>query len=172
MNEVMWYLIRATGTVAYILLYLSVMLGLLAMVYKEAKTNMKNIMMLHEPLGNWALIVTMGHFLFLFLDSYKSFTLKELLIPFATTYEPLAMALGIFALYFLVATVILTKFRKKIGMKLWKKTHILTPVLYVIVTIHAVMIGTDFKLFTTLLLQVFIPFCMFSLAIWQRFEKA
>lgn len=140
-----WYFIRATGTVAYFLLYLSVITGLYSQVRKKRKQKVNGTLYLHESLSNWALILVIGHLGFLLIDSYLKFQWNELLIPFHTTYKPFAMALGTLALYSLIVTVLTSKARKKIGYQRWRKLHALNPFLYILVTVHGLLIGTDFQ---------------------------
>lgn len=140
-----WYIIRATGTVAYISLYLSVIIGLYSQVQKMRKQKITITLHLHESLSNWAFILVLGHLGFLLIDSYISFNWMEVLIPFATNYKPLPMALGIFSLYFLIMTIITSKARKKIGYQRWRRLHALNPIMYAMVTIHGLLIGSDFQ---------------------------
>lgn len=140
-----WYTIRATGTVAYLLLYLSVMFGLYSQVQKKRKKKINGVLYLHESLSNWALILTCGHLGILLIDSYTGFKWTELLIPFATTYETIPMALGILGFYFLILTMITSKLRKQIGYQRWRTLHALNPILYIFVTLHTLWQGTDFS---------------------------
>ncbi|MCM2533230.1 ferric reductase-like transmembrane domain-containing protein [Neobacillus pocheonensis] len=140
-----WYAIRATGTVAYLLLYLAVLTGLYSMVQKKRKKKINGIIHLHEALSNWSLILTCGHLGILLIDSYFPFKLSEVLIPFASGYETFSMAMGTIAFYFLIITILTSKFRKKIGYQRWRKLHALNPILYILVTLHGLMSGTDFQ---------------------------
>ena len=140
-----WYMIRATGTVSYALLYLAVVVGLYSQVQKKRKQKVTTTLFLHESLSNWALILVCGHVGFLLIDSYISFKWVEVLIPFSTDYKPLPMALGIFSLYFLIMAIITSKARKKIGYQKWRKLHALNPLLYMLVTLHGLFLGTDFQ---------------------------
>lgn len=54
------------------------------------------------------------------------------------------MAMGTIGFYFLILTIITSKFRKKIGYQRWQKLHALNPILYILVTIHGLMSGSDF----------------------------
>jgi DMSO/TMAO reductase YedYZ heme-binding membrane subunit len=139
-----WYAIRATGTVAYLLLYVAVLTGLYTVVQKKRKKKINSLLHLHESLSNWALILTCGHLGILLIDSYFTFTLSQILIPFNSAYETIPMAFGTIGFYFLILTMITSKFRKKIGYKKWRKLHGLNPILYMMVTLHGLMSGTDF----------------------------
>lgn len=140
-----WYMIRATGTVAYLLLYLSVIIGLYSQVQKMRKQKVTITLHFHETLSNWAFFMVCGHLGFLLIDSYISFKWAEVLIPFNTTYKPLPMAMGIISLYFLLMTIVTSKARKKIGYQKWRKLHALNPILYALVTLHGLFIGSDFQ---------------------------
>jgi len=139
-----WYMIRATGTVAYVLLYLSVIIGLYTQVQKKRKQKVANTLVLHESISNWALYLTLGHVGFLLIDQYMSFQWLEVLVPFKTDYHPISMAMGVLSLYFLIMTIITSKARKKIGYQKWRKLHALNPILYMMVTLHGLFDGTDF----------------------------
>ena len=145
MEMLEWYMIRATGTVAYVLLYLSVIIGLYSQVQKKRKQKVTSTLYLHESLSNWAFILVCGHLGFLLIDSYISFKWFEVLIPFNTDYKPLPMAMGIISLYFLMMTIISSKARKIIGYQKWRKLHALNPILYGLVTLHGLLIGSDFQ---------------------------
>ena len=140
-----WYAIRATGTIAYLLLYLAVLTGLFSMVQKKRKKKINGILHFHEVLSDWSLIMTAGHLGILLIDSYFPFKLSAILIPFASGYETISMAMGTFAFYFLIITLITSKFRKKIGYQRWRKLHALNPLLYICVTFHGLMSGSDFS---------------------------
>lgn len=145
METLEWYAIRATGTVAYLLLYMAVLTGLFSIVQKKRKKKINNLLHLHEALSDWSLILTCGHLGVLLIDSYFPFKLSEVLIPFASGYETISMAMGTIAFYFLIITIITSKFRKKIGYQRWRKLHSLNPILYILVTFHGLMSGTDFQ---------------------------
>jgi DMSO/TMAO reductase YedYZ heme-binding membrane subunit len=145
MGTLEWYAIRATGMVAYLLLYMAVLTGLFSAVQKQRKKKINNILYLHESLSDWALILTCGHLGVLLIDSYFPFKLTEILIPFANGYETVSMAMGTIATYFLIITIFTSKFRKKIGFLRWKKLHALNPILYILVTLHGLWSGTDFQ---------------------------
>lgn len=162
-----WYMIRATGTVSYLLLYLSVVIGLYSQVQKKRKQKVTISLFLHEALSNWALILVLGHVGFLLIDSYLSFQWIEILTPFNTDYKPLPMAMGTISLYFLLMTVITSKARKKIGYQKWRKLHALNPILYILVTLHGLFIGTDFQGVMVLVINL-LPFLVLGGMLWRN----
>jgi hypothetical protein len=77
------------------------------------------------------------------VDPYTHFGLSEVLIPLASHYRPLWMAVGIVGLYLGIAIGISTWLRPKIGYALWRRLHVLTLVLYGLVTVHGIATGSD-----------------------------
>ncbi|MGJ7912889.1 ferric reductase-like transmembrane domain-containing protein [Neobacillus sp. LXY-1] len=138
-----WYVIRATGIVAFLLLYVSVITGLYSQIQKQRKQNMSGTLFLHEALSDWALYLTFGHVVVTLMDKYMTFNLIEVLVPFATDYKPIPMSLGIIAMYFLIMTILTSKARKKIGLQKWRKLHALNPIIYIFVMLHWIFMGTD-----------------------------
>lgn len=69
MESLEWYAIRATGVVAYLLLYLAALTGLYSAVQKKRKKKINGILHFHEVLSDWALIMTCGHLGILLIDS-------------------------------------------------------------------------------------------------------
>ncbi|UOF88659.1 ferric reductase-like transmembrane domain-containing protein [Fodinisporobacter ferrooxydans] len=140
-----WYLTRAAGITSYVLLSLSVMSGLYGLVRKKHGQSPGIYPLLHTALANWAMYIAMFHVAILFFDQYTNFTWKDILVPFATTYKTIPMAIGIIGFYLLIATILTTEMRNKIGVKIWRKLHMLSPIVYIMVTLHGLWIGTDSK---------------------------
>jgi hypothetical protein len=66
-----------------------------------------------------------------------------MLIPFASTYRPIWMALGIVALYLGIAIGISTWIRPRIGYTWWRRLHVLTLGIYILATLHGLGTGSD-----------------------------
>ena len=145
MESLEWYAIRATGVVAYLLLYLAALTGLYSAVQKKRKKKVTNLLHFHEVVSDWSLIMTGGHLGILLIDAFMKFSWTDILIPFSGSYETISMGLGSIATYFLILTIVTSKFRKKIGYQRWQKLHALNPILYILVTAHGLMSGTDFQ---------------------------
>jgi DMSO/TMAO reductase YedYZ heme-binding membrane subunit len=139
-----WYFTRSAGTVAYLLTAGSTIWGLLlsTKIIKEGVSPVLALAM-HNVLSWLALGLATLHALALFFDSYYTYSLADLAIPFIGPYRPEWVGLGIIGLYLMFFTAISFNFRKKIGQKRWRKLHYLTFVAFILVTIHGVMSGTD-----------------------------
>src|SRR3970040_1668251 len=103
-----WYLTRASGFVAYLLLFGSVAVGLsLTGGVLERWIRRFRIYDFHRFLSLVTLMFTTFHVFIVLPDAFFSFSILELLIPFASPYDPPYMALGAFGLY-LMALVVLS----------------------------------------------------------------
>lgn len=139
-----WYFTRSAGTVAYLLLALSTVWGLLlsSKIIKETVPAVLSLAM-HNVLAWAALGMTALHIGVLLFDSYYSYTLADLFIPFVGPYRPEWVGLGIIGFYLMFLTTLSFYWRKQLGQKRWRRLHYLTFAAFALVTVHGVMAGTD-----------------------------
>ena len=139
-----WHLTRASGTVAYMLLAASTIWGLLlsSKIIKETVSPVLALAM-HNVLSWAAISITGIHVFALLFDSYYTYRLADLVIPFIGPYRPEWVGLGIIGMYFMLLTSLSFSWRKQLGQKWWRRLHYLTFAVYLMVTAHGVMAGTD-----------------------------
>jgi predicted ferric reductase len=140
-----WYLSRASAFVAYLLLWLSMVLGLtmtnrLARVWPGGPTAGA----LHEQTSLLGLGFGVLHALVLLGDQYSNYTLAQLLVPFAAgSYRPLWVGLGQVGLYMMALVTFSFYVRRWIGARTWRVLHYLSFALFAIVLAHGLFSGTD-----------------------------
>jgi predicted ferric reductase len=139
-----WYFTRSAGTVAYLLLAGSTIWGLMlsTKIIKEAVPAALALAM-HNILSWLAVVLTGLHALALLWDSYYTYTLADLTIPFVGPYRPGWVGLGIIGFYLMFLTSLSFNFRKQIGQKRWRQLHYATFGVYILATLHGVVAGTD-----------------------------
>jgi DMSO/TMAO reductase YedYZ heme-binding membrane subunit len=143
-EKVWWYLSRSSGIVALVLLVLSVVWGiLLATRVLKPMDRPSWLLDLHKWLGGTALVMTGLHMLGLYLDGYVEFGFAELLVPGASGYEPIAVAIGIVSLYVMIAVQATSYMRRWLSKRMWRGLHMLSYGLVWASAIHAGMAGTD-----------------------------
>jgi hypothetical protein len=98
---------------------------------------------LHRFLGGLALVFTGVHVLAVLADRYVSFSLVDVLVPFAGTWHPLAVAWGIVGSYLLLAVELTSLARRHVPRRLWRRVHYGSFVLFGSTTVHALTAGTD-----------------------------
>jgi predicted ferric reductase len=144
-EAVTWDVARAGGFTAYILVGLAVALGLALSMKLQSPSKWPRIINneLHNFLTLLALVFTTVHVLAVWIDPYTHFGWNEVFIPFLTYYRTFWMSLGIVALYLGIAIGISTWIRPFIGYAWWRRLHYLTLALYVLVTFHGILTGSD-----------------------------
>jgi len=150
-----WYLSRASGFVAYLLLWGSVAWGLL-LSSKIGKGWLRPPALLdaHQFLSNVAVGFTLFHGLILMGDHYLSFPLQAVLLPFGGDYKPALVAAGQLGLWLSVLLVGSFYLRKRMGQALWRTIHYSSFLAYGAVLLHSVLMGSDSKLLGVQLLYL------------------
>jgi len=100
MNHEYWYLSRAAGFTAYLLLFVSVAQGILLTARIGERLIRRNFWFeLHRYVSILAVAFSLFHVYILLGDHYFNFSVWQLSIPFVAPYRPGALALGVFGLY-------------------------------------------------------------------------
>jgi predicted ferric reductase len=150
MSKIPWYAARASGVVAWALILLTIVWGLLlATRVLGRKPAPAWLLSLHRFLAALSLVFVGVHVGAIMLDSYTSFGPVDVLVPFASSWHPLAVAWGIVAMYLLVAIEITSLLRHKISNKMWHAIHLCSYILFGMVTIHFATAGTDVRAMLT-----------------------
>lgn len=145
MNEqIWWHTARAGGIVAWLLLAAAVIWGLLAHTrVLDGRPKPAWVLDLHRFLGGLALAFTAAHVLALVADSYLYFGWSEILVPFAAAWEPGAVALGVVALWLIVAVEITSLLQRRMPRPAWRWVHLSSYVAFWATALHGALAGTD-----------------------------
>jgi predicted ferric reductase len=143
-TQLWWYVARAGGIVAWLLVSASVLWGLALSTRALGRRPRPNWLLdLHRFLGGLAVVFTAVHVLAVVLDQYVHFGLVEVLVPFTGSWHPLAVAWGVVSLYLLAAVEITSLLRSRLSKRAWRMTHFLSFPLFAFSTIHLLAAGTD-----------------------------
>lgn len=143
-SQMLWFVARAGGIVAWALAAGSVVWGLaLSSRALGRKPRPAWLFDLHRFLGGAALIFTGIHVLAVLFDTYVHFGLIEILVPFTGSWHPAAVAWGIVSFYLLLAVELTSLARARIPKRLWRRVHFGSFALFALSTIHGVSAGTD-----------------------------
>lgn len=145
MNEhVWWYLSRSSGIVALVLLVASVVWGVLLSTRALKPHDRPGwLLEVHKWLGGTALVMTGLHLLGLYLDGYIDYGVRELVVPGASEYRPLAVAIGVLSAYVMVAVQVTSYLRRRLSKRVWHGIHLLSYGLVWGAALHAGLAGTD-----------------------------
>jgi predicted ferric reductase len=148
-----WYITRAAGWVAYMLLWFSVVWGLaIPTKFFEKLLSPTFAVDFHEYLSLLAIGFVVLHVSVLMVDQYLPFTLAQVLFPFISPYRPFWVGLGVIGAYLSGLVTITFYLRKRIGQKRFKQIHLFSMFGYLGVVLHAFFSGSDSSLLTTQLI--------------------
>jgi hypothetical protein len=142
-QELWWYTVRATGLVAWLLVTASVVWGLLLSLRRLSRPRPAWMLDLHRFLGGLSLLFVVAHVAALAFDSFVGFDWDDLLVPYASSWRPAAVAWGIAAAYLLVAVEVSSLLMRHLRRGLWHAVHLLSLAVFVAITVHALMAGAD-----------------------------
>ena len=145
MNEKLWwYVARAGGLTAWWLLAAAVLWGLaLSTRVAAGKVTPAWLLDLHRFLGGLAFTFTGVHVAALLADSWAPIGWSEVLVPLASRWRPWPVALGVVALYLLVAVEVTSLLRNRIPRRLWRALHSASFALFLLGSGHALTAGSD-----------------------------
>jgi methionine sulfoxide reductase heme-binding subunit len=143
-SPVLWYLTRTTAVAAYVALTLSVALGMLRTIARTSGESLTWVVdELHAVVATLAAGLVVGHLISLRLDTFIPFTTANLLIPGDQPYRPLAVNLGVFALYTLAIFLFSSWLRRRLPYRFWRTLHVLSFLAFALISLHGLLAGSD-----------------------------
>jgi predicted ferric reductase len=145
-SKLAWYIARSSGMVGWALLAASVLWGLiLSTKVLKGRPRPAWLLDLHRYLGGLASIFVAVHVMGVVADTYTHFGLASVLVPFASSWHPLAVAWGVVGMYLLVAVQLTSLARTRLPKRFWRSIHFASFPLFFVATIHALSAGSDAK---------------------------
>jgi DMSO/TMAO reductase YedYZ heme-binding membrane subunit len=146
MNDphIWWYLSRAAGIVGWLMLTASVLWGIVLATDLFPKWRRSaSLLVMHRWLAGLTFFFITGHLVTLLFDSYAHFRVVDLLVPYSSTWKPTAIAVGVVAVWTLVAVELTALAMKRLSRKWWRDVHIAGYFVFWAVSIHGALTGTD-----------------------------
>jgi sulfoxide reductase heme-binding subunit YedZ len=151
----LWYLTRATGLVALVLLTATVVLGIVSSVGWTTERWPRFLSQsVHRNLSLFCLALIAIHVVTTVADGYVPIGFLDAIVPFRTPYRPLWVGFGALALDMLLAVAITSGLRRRIGTRAWRNVHWLAYVCWPIALLHGMGSGTDTRLSVALFVNV------------------
>lgn len=139
-----WVLLRAAGIGSYVMLFLSVAWGLVSttgVVTKGVSKPSANLF--HAFVASAGLALLGVHLGLLLVDGFMPFSVMAVTLPMASGYRPLAVTAGVIAMYGIVAIVVTSWLRTRVGTAWWRRVHLLAVPAFTLALAHGVFAGTD-----------------------------
>jgi predicted ferric reductase len=152
-TQEMWYITRAAGIMAYLLLWLSTAWGLaVASKIFDNLLHRSFTYDFHEFISLLSIGFLALHIVVLLADKYLPYSIAEILVPFLSPYRPLWVGIGVIAFYLSVLVTVTFYLKTKIGMRAFRTIHVLSLVGYFTALVHSFYSGTDSPLLMTMVM--------------------
>jgi sulfoxide reductase heme-binding subunit YedZ len=142
----MWYFTRGSGAVSLVLLTCSFAFGAPTLLsWGSDRMPRLIVQLLHR---NLSLLVTVFIFLHVattVIDGFAPIGWLDAIIPFRAGYRPIWLGLGAVAVDLLLAVILTSLLRVRMGYQRWRQIHLLTYAMWPIALVHALGTGTDTK---------------------------
>lgn len=140
-----WEWIRLFGLISYFYFTISIIFGLLRKT-PTVKSQKNLLFQIHQSAGWFGFIALVMHMLLLIVDPYEPYSFVELMIPFASDYQPISSSIGTLAFYlFFIVIISSDLWIRKMKFAIWKWVHIAVLPAWLLSLIHGLFIGTDTK---------------------------
>lgn len=140
----LWYLTRASGGVALVLLTGAVVFGILTTLRAgTGRWPRFAVNGLHRNLTLLAVAFVVLHVLTTVGDGYAPIGLQDAIVPFASPYRPVWLGLGAVAFDLLLALVATSYLRHRIGVRPWRAVHWLAYASWPVALVHSLGTGSD-----------------------------
>lgn len=140
----LWYLSRATGAVTLVLLTLTIALGIAnERRWAPRRTPRFVVDHLHRSASLLVLVILAIHIATNVIDGYVQIDLVDAVVPFVSAYHPLWLGLGALAFDLLIAVIVTSLLRDRIGARAWRAVHWATYACWPVAMTHGLGIGTD-----------------------------
>lgn len=151
----LWYIARGTGTVSLILLTFSIVLGIANQVrWTMPMLPRFSIQRIHRNVSLLVLAVLGVHIATTVIDHFAPISWLDAVIPFASPYRRLWLGFGAIAFDLLIAIVVTSLVRARLGYRAWRAVHWLAYASWPIAVIHGLGSGTDTRQGWMLLLTI------------------
>lgn len=163
-----WYLTRGSGVVALLLLTASVLFGVANTTRWKANRWPRFLVYgLHRNVTLLAVAFTGVHVVTTVVDSFAPIGFLDAFVPFLSPYRPFWLGLGALAFDLLLALVITSFLRRRIGTRAWKAVHWLAYASWPVAMLHSWGTGSDAKQGWLLFLGVACGLTVLAAVIWR-----
>lgn len=143
----LWYLARAAGVMAMVFFTLAASLGVLGSGSRGPERRFW-LQYVHRSAAVTGLLLLLAHVIAVVSDSFVDISLSVIVWPFGSGYRPLAMVVGVLALYSLVVAAVVGAARGRLARseafaKRWRSLHVAASVGWLLSVGHGLLAGTD-----------------------------
>ena len=142
----LWYLARATGAAALVLLTLSLVLGVVNVRRFTSRRFPRFVVDgWHRTTSLLVCALLAVHIGTSVLDGYAPIRVADAFVPFGGAYRPLWLGLGALAFDLLLAVIATSLLRVRLGVRAWRAVHWLAYACWPVALFHGLGTGSDVR---------------------------
>ena len=143
-DQLLWFATRGAGVVSLLLASAVVVLGLLTTARWQRPGWPRFLTAeLHRTVALVSVAFTALHVVTAILDPYAQLGILAALVPLASSYRPVAVAWGVLSVDLLLAVMLTSLLRDRIGYRTWKAVHWLAYAGWPLAVLHSITAGSD-----------------------------
>ena len=143
-DQILWFATRGAGVVSLLLFTAVMVLGILAVMRWQSPAWPRFLSVgLHRNLALLSVVFLAIHIVTAIVDPFTSLGLVAAAIPFASSYRPFGVGLGVIAVDIFLALVATSLLRDRIGQRTWRAVHWLAYASWPLALVHGVESGSD-----------------------------
>jgi sulfoxide reductase heme-binding subunit YedZ len=144
-GSALWYLSRASGVVSLVLLTLVVVGGVLVRTGRSPRRALPRFVLLglHRNVALVALVFLGLHVATVVLDQYVSIDAVAAVVPLTSGYRTAWVGLGTVAVDLLLAVVVTSLLRTRVGPRTWRAVHWCGYAVWPVAVAHGLGTGSD-----------------------------
>jgi sulfoxide reductase heme-binding subunit YedZ len=143
-DQILWFAARGAGIVSLLMLTASASFGLVTVTRFQAAgwPRFFNYEM-HRRISLLSTAFLATHVLAAIMDPYLKLGLTAALVPFASSWRPVPIALGVISLYLVIALVATSLLRRHLGQRAWRLVHWTSYLMWPLAFAHTITAGSD-----------------------------
>jgi DMSO/TMAO reductase YedYZ heme-binding membrane subunit len=167
-GKALWFLTRASGLVAIALLSATIVLGVVASVGWTTERWPRFLSQdVHRNLSLLCIVFVGVHVVTTVADGYVPIGFLDTVLPFRSPYRPVYVGLGALGFDLLLAVLVTSALRHRIGYASWRFVHWLAYLCWPIALIHGLGSGTDTPLPVSLFVEAVCTAAVLAAFAWR-----
>jgi sulfoxide reductase heme-binding subunit YedZ len=143
-TQVLWFATRGAGIVSLLMLTASAALGLVTVTrFQVAGWPRFFNYEMHRYVSLLSVAFLATHIVAAVLDPFTKLGLAAVIVPLASSYRPVPIALGVIALYLFVALIATSILGRRISGNTWRIVHWSSYLMWPLALAHGITSGSD-----------------------------
>jgi sulfoxide reductase heme-binding subunit YedZ len=143
-DQILWFASRGFGVVSLLLSTAVVCLGFLIVV-RWSRPGWPRFLTaeFHRRVALLSIVFVGLHVATAILDPFTSLGLAAAIVPLASAYRPVAVAAGVISVDLVLAVVVTSLLRDRLGHRVWRAVHWLAYGAWPLAIVHSLTAGSD-----------------------------